>query len=150
PGLIWFDIHKRQMISYGSGPHEIYANGVKNVLQHNTIHLNQAHLSKELTTIYEELSEQHIAAASINGLIYRGDTAHQLQVPRMFSHMGLLPQEISMDGPKLLSLGVLSQYNKNNDHHNYAWDRYGFNNTFTVNEIAQLKALNKLPPFTLA
>jgi len=150
PGLLWFDAINKQIISYGSGPHEVYENGVKDVLQHNTIHLNQEHLSRDVTTVYEELKERQIAAASINGLIYRGDTAHQLHVPQMFSHMGLLPGNITVNGPQLLSLGVLSQYNKENDSHNYAWDRYGFNNTFTVNEISHLIALNKLPPFTLA
>jgi hypothetical protein len=96
------------------------------------------------------LAEQQIQAASLNGLIYRGKTPHKLHVPNLLSRMQLLPQELTMNGPELLTLGVLSQYNKDNDQHNYAWDRYGFNNDFTVNELAHLISLNKLPQFTLA
>ena len=44
------------MISYGSGIREIWNNGVGNVAMDSIIRLNQAHLSKEVQTIHEELS----------------------------------------------------------------------------------------------
>lgn len=150
PGLIWFNEQEQTTVSYGSGPHETIVNGVANVLQHSAIHLNQQHLSKQVQTIYEKLAQQNVQAASINGLIYRGGTAHELYVPGLLSHMNTLPRQLTVNGPELLSLGVLAQYNKDNDRHNYAWDKFGFNNKFTVNELALLIKNNQLAPFTFA
>lgn len=150
PGLIWFNEKEQQMISYGSGPHEIIVNGVKNVLQHSIIHLNQQHLSRNVQTIYEKLAQQQIPSASINGLVYRGNTPHQLHIPRLLAHVDLLPADVTTAGPELLSLGVMSQYSKQNDQYNYPWDRLGFSNQFTVNELASIIKQNKLPAFTFA
>lgn len=150
PGLIWFNQEQNRIISYGSGIREIWDNGVKNVANNSIIRLNNEHLKSEVKTIYEELADSGIPSASINGLIYRGDTIHQLNVPKMLSFLQLLPKEIKVNGPTLLSLGALSHYNPENNHHKFLWNRMGVNDEFTVNEIKYLIEQNKLPPFTLA
>ena len=150
PGLIWFDQKKNHIISYGSGLREIWDNGVKNVAKDSIIHLNNNHLSTEVKTIYEELAEARIQSASINGLIYRGDTLQKLNVPKMLSFMKLLPKEIEVKGPTILSLGALSQYNPKNDKHKFIWSRMGVSDDFTVNEVKYLIEQNQLPAFTLA
>lgn len=150
PGLIWFNESEQQIVSYGSGPHEIWDNGVKQVLQNSTLKLNQQHLSDKVKTIHEHLAEAQIQSASINGLIYRGNTPHTLTIPGLLSRSSFMPDSVVVNGPDLMSLGVLSQYNKKNDQHNLAWDRLGVNNKFTVNELAHLIQNNKLPAFTLA
>lgn len=101
PGLIWFNNEGNQMISYGSGMREIWHNGVKNVVRDSIINLNNEHLNPKIKTIYEELADSDIKAASINGLIFRGDTTHHLNVPRMLSFVNLLPKNIEVDGPQL-------------------------------------------------
>ncbi len=150
PGLIWFKEDENRMISYGSGIGEIWNNGVKNVARDSVIHLNKNHLSKEVQTIYEELANRQLPSASVNGLLYRGSVPHQFNVPTLLSMTGLLPKEIEMNGPTLLSLGALSQYNPENDRHKFAWDRMGVNNDFTVNELSYLIKQKKLPAFILA
>ena len=150
PGLIWFNKEQNHMISYGSGVREIWHNGVKNVARNSVIKLNNEHLNPDIKTIYEELAGSYIQAASINGLIFRGDTTHQLNVPKMLSFMQVLPKNIQVKGPQLLSLGALSQYNPANDKHKFIWSSMGVNDDFTVNEIKYLIEQNKLPPFTLA
>ncbi|MCM3634786.1 alkaline phosphatase family protein [Paenibacillus camelliae] len=151
PGLIWFNESEQQIVSYGSGPHEIWDNGVKQVLQNSILKLNGQHLSDEVKTIHERLAEAQIQSASINGLIYRGNTPHTLTIPGLLSRSSLMPSSVAaVNGPDLLSLGVLAQYNKKNDQHNLAWDRLGINNKFTVQELAYLIQNDKLPAFTLA
>ncbi|MCM3388478.1 alkaline phosphatase family protein [Ureibacillus chungkukjangi] len=150
PGLIWFNNEGNQMISYGSGMREIWHNGVQNVVRDSIINLNNEHLNPKIKTIYEELADSDIKAASINGLIFRGNTTHHLNVPRMLSFVNLLPKNIEVDGPQLFSLGALSQYNSANDKHKFIWNRMGLNNNFTVSELKYLIEQNKLPPFTLA
>lgn len=150
PGLIWFKEDENQIISYGSGMREIWNNGVKNVAHDGVIHLNQSHLSKEVQTIHEELAIRQLSSASINGLLYRGSVQQQFNVPKLVSMANLLPKKIEINGPTYLSLGVLSQYNPENDRHKLLWNRLGVNNKFTANELSQFIKQNKLPDFTLA
>ncbi|MGE7625423.1 alkaline phosphatase family protein [Viridibacillus sp. NPDC096237] len=150
PGLIWFKKDENRIISYGSGISEIWNLGVKNVALDGIVNLNKEHLSKNVQTIHEELSKDNIQSGSINGLLYRGSFHHQLNVPKLISAMGLLPNEIDINGPSLLSLGTLSQYDSKNGRHKFAWKSMGFNNQFTVNELRFLIKHNKLPSFTLA
>lgn len=150
PGLIWFNTEENRIVTYGSGISEIWNNGVKNVAKDSVINLNNEHLSKNVKTIHEELSTSNIQTASINGLLYRGTFEQQLNVPKMISLMQLLPKKIEVNGPKLLSLGTLSQYNPVNDSQKFVWNRMGVNNDFTVNELNYLIGQQKLPAFTLA
>ncbi|MEK4230565.1 alkaline phosphatase family protein [Solibacillus sp. FSL H8-0538] len=150
PGLIWFHENENRVISYGSGVSEIWNLGVKNVALDSVVQLNKEHLSQNIKTIHEELAIRNLQSASINGLIYRGSHPHKLHVPKLISIANLLPKEIEMNGPTLLSLGTLSQYNPENDRNKFIWDRLGGNNNFTVNELSYLIEQNKLPSFTLA
>ncbi|MFF3099475.1 alkaline phosphatase family protein [Viridibacillus arvi] len=150
PGLIWFKKDENRIVSYGSGISEIWSLGVKNVAFDGIVNLNKEHLSKNVQTIHEELAKDNIQSASINGLLYRGSFQHQLNVPKLISAMGLLPSKINTNGPSLLSLGTLSQYDPNNDRQKFAWKSMGINNQFTVNELKFLIKNNKMPAFTLA
>ena len=149
PGLIWFKEDENRMISYGSGIREIWNNGVGNVAMDSIIRLNQAHLSKEVQTIHEELANHQLSSASINGLLYRGSSKQQLHVPKLISMTNLLPKKIEVNGPTLFSLGALSQYNPENDRHKFVWNRMGVNNKFSANELKYLIEQKKLPSFTL-
>ena len=150
PGLIWFKEDENRMISYGSGLREIWNNGVKKVAMDSVVHLNENHLSKEVQTIHEALANRNLPTASINGLLYRGSFEQQLNIPKLISMTNLLPKEIEVNAPKVFSLGVLSQYNPDNNRHKFVWDRMGVNNQFTVNELTYLIEKEKLPAFTLA
>ena len=150
PGLIWFKEDENRMISYGSGLSEMWHNGIKNVALDSVFRLNNEHLSKDVQTIHEQLATRNIQSASINGLLYRGNVKHSLHVPKLLSTANLLPKEIITNGPTLLSLGALAQYNPHNDRHKFVWKRMGVNNDFTVGELAYLIQHKKLPPFTLA
>ncbi|RHW37516.1 alkaline phosphatase family protein [Lysinibacillus yapensis] len=150
PGLIWFKEDEGRIISYGSGIGEIWNTGVRNVAKDSVIHLNETHLSKEVQTIHENLASSQISSASINGIIYRGSAAHQLNVPKLIGLTNLLPKEIKVNGPTILSLGALSQYNPENDFHKFIWNRLGVNNKFTANELSYLIKQNKLPAFILS
>lgn len=150
PGLIWFNQKEKRMISYGSGLGEIWNNGVKNVTKDSIVHLNNEHLNKEVLTIHEELADRNLQSASINGLLFRGSNRQHLNVPKMISWLDLLPKNIEVNAPTILSLGSLSQFNPQNDRQKFLWNRMGVNNDFTVNELNYLIEQNKLPPFTLA
>ena len=150
PGLIWFKENENRMVSYGSGISEMWHNGIKNVALDSIIRLNNKHLSSNVQTIHEWLAIRNIQSASINGLLYRGSVQHSLHVPKLISATNLLPKDIITNGPTILSLGALSQYNPANDRHKFVWKRLGVNDDFTVNELKYLIHQRQLPPFTLA
>ena len=150
PGLIWFKEDEERMVSYGSGIREMWDNGIKKVASDSVIHLNESHLSKDVETVHEELAHIRISSGSINGLLYRGAYHQELYVPKLLSLVGLLPKELKVNGPEVLSLGALSQYNPTNDWNKASWKRMGVNNDFTVKELTYLIQHNRLPAFTLA
>ena len=150
PGLIWFKEGENRIISYGSGISEIWHNGIKNVALDSVVHLNDSHLSKDVKTLHEELTKRNLSSASINGLLYRGNFQHRLNVPGLITMADLLPKEIHINGPTVFSLGTLAQYSTENNHHNFIWQRLGVNNEFTANELRYLIQQKKLPSFTLA
>lgn len=150
PGLIWFDKASNEVVSYGSGLHEIWDNGIKDVVLNGIIDLNGKHLSKEVSTIHEEIESLGLQSASINGMLYRGSKTHQLHVPKMMSASTILPKDINVNGPTYLSLGALSHYSPKNLSEREVWNRMGMNNAFTVNEISLLIRNKRLPSFTLA
>lgn len=150
PGLIWFKEDENRIISYGSGISEMWNNGIKNVALDSVVHLNDSHLSKEVQTLHEELANMNLSTASINGLLYRGSFQHRLNVPGLITMADLLPKDIHINGPTFFSLGTLAQYNPENNHHNFIWQRLGVNNQFTANELKYLIKQKRLPSFTLA
>src|SRR5690606_5455625 len=141
---------EKRIISYGSGISEIWNNGIKNVALDSIVHLNDSHLSKDVQTLHEEIANRNLSSASINGLLYRGSFQHRLNVPRLITMADLLPKDIQIKGPAYFSLGTLAQYSKENNHHNFVWQRLGVNNQFTANELNYLIKQKQLPSFTLA
>lgn len=150
PGLVWFKQDENRVINYGPGKIELLNLGAKQVLSDSLIGLNKAHLNQNTLTIYEELAKSKIQSASINGLIYRGDQVHPLHIPKIVSGMNLLPSDVQVNGPSLLSMGNLSQFNQENDWSNRLWKAIGVNNQFTANELKYFIQKDQLPPFTLA
>lgn len=150
PGLIWFKKDENRLINYGTGKKEVTKHGMKQVVQDGLIHLNQAHLSEDVHTIYEELASTGLQSASINGLVYRADYPQRLNIPNLASVTNLIPRNLEIKGPSLMSLGSLSQYNPKNNQNNKIWEKMGFNDRFTANELSYFIQKDKLPSFLLA
>ncbi|MFC4024370.1 alkaline phosphatase family protein [Oceanobacillus longus] len=150
PALAWFNNKENRLVNYGSSAMEIYQLGIKQVLHDNIYQLNQKHLSKQTSTIFEDLANRKDDSASINGMLYRGNDQHDLHIPKLISMFNLLPDTAQINGPTLLSLGSLSQFSSKNNNHNNIWQRLGMNDQFTSNELKKLIQDDKLPTFTLA
>ncbi|MFC7061678.1 alkaline phosphatase family protein [Halobacillus seohaensis] len=150
PGLVWFNEGEKRLINYGSGKGEVVKLGLKQVLQDGLFNLNENHLSKNVETIYEQLSELQEDSASINGLLYRGNNNHTLNIPKLASAINLLPENPEVNGPTLLSMGILSKLNQENQKHDNIWQGMGFNDSFSANELQYLVKNRKLPSFTLS
>ncbi|WP_249870021.1 alkaline phosphatase family protein [Oceanobacillus saliphilus] len=150
PALAWFHKEEDRLVNYGSSAMEIYKLGVEQVLHDTIFNLNQQHLSKDTSTIFEELDNRGDDSASINGMLYRGNSQHNFHVPKVISLFNLLPDTIDVKGPTILTLGRLSQFSSENNKHNNVWQSLGMNDNFAGNEIRNLIQNDTLPSFTLA
>ncbi|ANE48703.1 hypothetical protein SY83_03595 [Paenibacillus swuensis] len=148
PGLIWYDKEEQRLINYGTGAKEIWQHGINQVL-HSSIHeLNRRHLSKEITTIYEDLAKHGATSGSINGIIYRGSSEHEMKFPWWMSLFTVLPKQLKVKGPEFLTFGSL--LNPLKDRINLSDGpavRMGFNDDFAVDSAQYLIQSSMLPDF---
>ncbi|MCY9198578.1 alkaline phosphatase family protein [Bacillus atrophaeus] len=149
PGLVWYNEDENRLVNYGSDKKELMALGLKQSLKDGMYNLNNKHLNQSAETIHEALDKQGKQSASINGLIYRGNTKHELNAPRLLDMFELLPEKLKTKGPFLLSFGRFTQLNPHN-RSNHLWQGYGLNDTFTAQEMNYLIKQKKLPSLTLA
>ncbi|NUU62798.1 alkaline phosphatase family protein [Paenibacillus agri] len=148
PGLTWYSADTKKLISYGSGPMEVLLHGVNPVLTDALIHLNGSHLNRKIPTIYEDLARKGLKSGSINGLIYRGASAHKLSLPFLIHGPTSLPKEIHVKGPDFLSLGSLSNpFQGVKKLPDGLTKRMGINNDFAIEAVKYLIQTDKLPDF---
>jgi predicted AlkP superfamily pyrophosphatase or phosphodiesterase len=146
PGLFWYNHSKNRLISYGNAVLENIKLGIPNFIHDSLYNLNNEDLSSEIETIYEQLHSKGFESASINGLVYRGNTEHTLKLPKLLTTLTTIPKEIQTKGPTLLSFGQLKKIDVNN--HAFI-NNYGISDKGSRIELSYLIQQNKLPSFTL-
>ncbi|WP_274651959.1 alkaline phosphatase family protein [Paenibacillus humicola] len=148
PGLTWYSAAERRVINYGTGPMEVLRQGPGTVLEDALISLNGKHLSRHTPTVYEELARRGLTSGSVNGLIYRGASGHELILPAWLHAPSHLPSRIPVKGPDLLALGSLANpLAERIDLPDGAADRFGLNNRFSAETAAYLIRAGKLPDY---
>jgi hypothetical protein len=149
PGLVWYNQEEKRIVNYGSHVRELVKLGLKQSMNDIFYNLNHVHLSKQHKTIHEILKDKGIQTASINALIYRGSMSSQLKIPFLLSLFTGLNRELKSYSPDLFSYGAMHRLNPVKKH-SFFWQKYGFNDKFSTNELNYLIRQNKLPPFTIA
>jgi predicted AlkP superfamily pyrophosphatase or phosphodiesterase len=148
PGLVWYHQDEKRIINYGSHIREVLKLGINKSMNDILYNLNQVHLSNEFHTIHEDLADIGKQSASINTLIYRGSSNQSLKIPRILSWLTGIPREVEVKAPSFFSHGALRKMNPFNRSHR-VWNKYGFQNTFSVNELIYLIREDKLPDFSI-
>ncbi|CRK82927.1 alkaline phosphatase family protein [Neobacillus massiliamazoniensis] len=148
PGLVWYNKNEERIVNYGGHVFELIKLGLKKSMEDIFYNLNHEHLSKKHPTIHEILHERGIQSASINTLLYRGDIQTKLKIPFLLSVFTGLNREMMSFSPNLFTYGAMHKINplKKNS---YFWQKYGFNDKFSANELKYLINRNNLPPFTI-
>ncbi|MFD1039611.1 alkaline phosphatase family protein [Virgibacillus byunsanensis] len=149
PGLVWYHAKEKRIVNYGSHVRELLKLGLKQSMIDIFYNYNHTHLSKEYKTIHEELKEKGLETASINALLYRGSQPSQLKIPFLLSFITGLDRQLDTYKPDLFSYGVMHTLNPIKKKGQF-WKKYGFNDSFTGNELKYLISENKLPAFTVA
>jgi predicted AlkP superfamily pyrophosphatase or phosphodiesterase len=148
PGLVWFHDKEKRLINYGSHIRELIKLGITQSMKDILYNINNQHLNKEIKTIHEELSSRGKITASINALIYRGNTEHNLKLPRLLTIFTSLNHELKTKGSQLFTYGSFSKLSPLK-RYGYFWRKCGFNDRFSAQELKYLIKTDSLPSFTI-
>lgn len=111
PSLIWYDPELKETINYINGWKCVWKLGIRNCAQNVLLNLNEKHLSRQVTTIFEELDERGLTSASLNMIIRRGTSKHQLQLPFLFQWLSRIDPKQTISGPEILTMGSMAYPN---------------------------------------
>jgi predicted AlkP superfamily pyrophosphatase or phosphodiesterase len=81
PHLVWWHRAERRIVEYGSSFAALRAAGMAQSIADTIYNMNQQHLSREVSTIYESLEAEGLTAAAVNITCYRGGTKHLPTLP---------------------------------------------------------------------
>ena len=145
PGLNWLDVSKKEFINYGTGLRETFHIGWRKTAYNMLYRLNNEQLSKDVSTIYEDLANKGIPSASINSFVYRGNSPKQLQVPRVFRTLTTFKDgKWTTEATSIFSLGTFSKLRRGGLPTQVAAGNY----KYTARELRHLIRKNILPQFT--
>lgn len=148
PGLVWFNIKENRLINYGSHIRELWKLGLNRSLEDILFNMNNDHISKGVKTIHEELEDKGKESASINALVYRGNTPHLYKLPKLLTWFTTIQKDRATFGPKLFTYGSLKKLSPSKRFQRL-WQKFGFNNSFSVQELTHLINNDRLPSFTI-
>ncbi|WP_028987152.1 alkaline phosphatase family protein [Thermicanus aegyptius] len=150
PGLIWYDPITKGMVNYVNGWKSVLKIGVVKTA-HSLLHdLNEKHLSREVSTLFEELSRRDISSAAINAVVHRGPVEHRLRVPFLLRLITGTTLEKPIFGPEWITLGALLPTEVNRK---VSWwvrgpfKRYGINDAYAVEALLHHLSLPSPPRF---
>ncbi|MDQ0350271.1 putative AlkP superfamily pyrophosphatase or phosphodiesterase [Alkalibacillus filiformis] len=151
PGLSWYDDKADRIVNYGT----TWQFWVKNDFTESTYdvlyRLNNEHLNKDVTTIFEDLDDEGLTSGSINLVVYRGNHTHQLNVPLFLDEVTDLPETVETKGPNVLALGRVTKPEIIEDDENLSdslFKRIGFQDEYSMEVAQQLIAQDDQPDFT--
>ncbi|MBM7587134.1 putative AlkP superfamily pyrophosphatase or phosphodiesterase [Bacillus pakistanensis] len=148
PGLVWFNKKENRLINYGSHIRELWKLGLSQSLEDILFNMNENHISNGVKTIHEELEDKGKNSASINTLVYRGNTSHIYRLPKLLTWFTSIQKDRSTMGAKAFTYGSLKRISTSKRYQRL-WQKFGFNNSFAVQELTYLLKKDQLPSFSI-
>ncbi|TMW70660.1 alkaline phosphatase family protein [Alteribacter natronophilus] len=152
PGLTWYDEDEDRMVNYGTTIEYWVRNGIAEGAWDTLYNLNNTHLSREVTTVFEDLDQRGFKSGSVNILTYRGNSEKELHVPFLAEQVTRLPETITTKAPDLLTFGRIKKAETLEDEPftDGVFNRGGLVDQNTTEVLTRLMARDSLPDFTLA
>lgn len=152
PGLIWYNPEEKAIIDYVNGWRCVWKLGLSNCAQNVLYDLNEKHLSKQVTTLFEELVYRGKTSASINTIVHRGNKKHRVRLPFLLNLVTRFRFHDDISGPEVLTLGAMvqSDLKRKIPTHLLGLRRfYGINDAYAVNAAKALIRSRNQPDFML-
>lgn len=153
PGLIWYDPKEKKIVNYINGWKCVKKLGLSNCARNVLYNLNEKHLSKQVTTLFEELAHRGKTSASINAMIHRSFKKHCVKLPFLIDLASGFQLRGDISGPDVLTLGDMvktGMEQKIPRHLSGFRQHYGITDTYAVNMIRHLVQSHNQPDFMLA
>jgi predicted AlkP superfamily pyrophosphatase or phosphodiesterase len=153
PGLIWYDPEERKIVNYINGWKCIFKLGLSHCTRNVLYRLNENHLSKQVSTIFEELAFRGRTSASINAMIHRGTKKHRVRLPFLVDLATGFRNRGDISGPDVMTLGAMvdTEMNRKIPRRFFGFRQvYGMNDRYAVNAVKCLLQSDNPPDFTLA
>lgn len=152
PGLVWYDPEERKIVNYINGWKCVYKLGVSDCAENVLYNLNEKHLSKKVTTIFEELARNGRTSASINAIVHRGNKKHRVHLPLVMNMATQFRLDREISGPDVLTLGAMVENGMNREIPSNMQDfrhMFGINDAFAVHVTKSLIQSINQPDFML-
>lgn len=151
PGLVWYDAQQNRVINYGSSFGTVWRLGFRNVVEDILYHLNEKHISKFVSTIFEDLASEGLSTGNISLAAHRGNTSHEVRLPWLVKLLTMFALNKPVRGAEILSLGRFTDVELYQPYQlqapTSAWKRYGVNDTYAVALFREIVRQNALPDF---
>jgi hypothetical protein len=152
-GAHWYLPKQGEEAYYGTDPEFIYNKGIKDFFEDFMVELNGRRLKAR--TVFQDVEEAGLSAASLNFMIFKGDVEHDVNLPFLLQ---LLPNiedgDLTVNGPSTLYLGQFLQRSAASlpelEVQGGLSNWFGFHDNNTVNQLRQLAEAKAFPDFTLA
>jgi hypothetical protein len=149
-GAAWYEEERDQVAYYGDDLWVIGAQGFGAFLRDFLVHLNGDRLVAP--TLFEQVEQQGLKAASLNYLVHRGLEQHHVNVPWLLAVLPGVPLVETVKGPSTLCLGDFVAHaegrSKPKGEHG-AMHRFGMDDAGTAALLCDMVAKG-LPDFTVA
>ena len=81
PHLVWYHREEGRFVEYGSSFSAVRAAGPTRALRDAVFSMNEEHLSRDATTLFESLEGAGLVTAAVNMVCYRGPARHESTLP---------------------------------------------------------------------
>lgn len=151
PGLVWYKDDEQRLVDYGSTIQKAAQLGMKQALFDSLYHLNNTHLNEESTTIFEALQEKGYTTGSVNTLIYRGNTNHDMHLPPVLDNWLGMNGSLQTKGPDLLAFGsvVKPKVVENKNFPDSLFSQFGLNDEYSVEVTKEIIKNGEQPDFLM-
>ncbi|MBU8907161.1 alkaline phosphatase family protein [Desertibacillus haloalkaliphilus] len=149
PGLVWYKQDEDRLVDYGSTIEKMLKLGLTQSLQDSLYHLNNTHLNPQTTTIFEELQQERLTTGSVNMIVYRGESEHELTLPPLLDGLVSPNGPLLTKGPDLLAFGSAIKPNviANQPLPDSIYQRFGLNDEYSIEVTKALIKNNQQPNF---
>jgi len=83
PHLVWYHRRERRLVEYGSSFAALRRAGTRQGILDAIFRMNEEHLSRRVSTLYESVESAGRVAAAVNIICYRGATPHLPRIPAL-------------------------------------------------------------------
>ncbi|RXT05857.1 alkaline phosphatase family protein [Ammoniphilus sp. CFH 90114] len=153
PALVWYDPDKRKLVNYTNGSLPVLKLGLGQCIDDALCQMNDRHLSRNVSTLYEELALKGKTTGSINLIAHRSLKKYKVNLPFLVKLVTGFRSYDDVSGPDLFTLGSLV---RSNIQPKLPWGfdetvfkHYGINDDFAIRLLNHLITHDTTPDFTM-